>query len=276
MELYSKVSYAISRELTLAYSSSFGTSSLLFPKQMRRHIHAVYGMVRIADEIVDTYKGPDAAELLDAFEHEVYAAIRRGYSVNPIVHAFSKTAKLYDIDKKLIAPFFKSMRIDLRPQTYDVSLYQEYIHGSAEVVGLMCLRVFVQGDSAKYKDLQDGAAALGSAYQKVNFLRDLSADYKELGRVYFPGVRFESFDDKAKQLIVKDIRNDLARSLVALKKLPRSSRQATMTSYVYYSKLLDKIERTPATVIKHQRIRIPGSRKALLFAGIVLREGLKR
>lgn len=276
MELYSRVSYALSRELTLAYSSSFGSSSFLFPKTMRRHIHAIYGMVRIADEIVDTYKGADAGELLDVFENEVYQAITRGYSTNPIVHAFAETAKQYGIDKTLIAPFFKSMRIDLLPRTYDESLYREYIHGSAEVVGLICLRVFIHGDDKKYNELKTGAAALGSAYQKVNFLRDLAADYKELGRVYFPGVTFESFNDDTKQVIVADIRQDLARSFVALKKLPASSRRATMTSYVYYSKLLDKIEQTPAGVIKKQRIRIPGSKKALLFAGVLVRQGWKR
>lgn len=276
MELYDDVAYENSKHLTLRYSTSFGMSSRLFPQTMQKHIYAIYGLVRIADEIVDTYKGPDAATLLDDLEATTYASIQSGYSTNPVVHAFARTAALYNIDKPLIGPFFASMRMDLHPQTYVPENYQKYIHGSAEVVGLMCLKVFLDGDKERYDALRDGAAALGSAYQKVNFLRDMAADYKELGRLYFPGVSYEEFDDTAKQAIVDDIKRDFAKALPALRQLPVTSRRATMMSYVYYAELLKKLENTPADVIKTTRIRLPSRRKLTLMVRTLLREGVKR
>ena len=276
MELYDDVSYENSKHLTLRYSTSFGMSSRLFPKAMQKHIYAIYGLVRIADEIVDTYKGADAAQLLDDLETITYASINSGYSTNPVVHAFARTAAMYGIDKPLIAPFFASMRMDLHPQTYTPSYYQKYIHGSAEVVGLMCLKVFLGGDQERYAMLRDGAAALGSAYQKVNFLRDMAADYKELGRLYFPGVTYDAFDEMAKRAIVDDIKQDFTKALPALRQLPVSSRRATMMSYVYYSELLSKLEATPAEVIKTTRIRLPSRRKLTLMVRTLLREGVKR
>ncbi|USN96238.1 MAG: phytoene/squalene synthase family protein [Candidatus Nomurabacteria bacterium] len=276
MELYDDVAYENSKHLTLRYSTSFGMSSRLFPQAMQKHIYAIYGLVRIADEIVDTYKGADAATLLDDLEATTYASIQSGYSTNPVVHAFARTAALYNIDKSLIGPFFASMRMDLHPQTYVPENYQKYIHGSAEVVGLMCLKVFLDGDKERYDALRDGAAALGSAYQKVNFLRDMAADYKELGRLYFPGVSYEEFDDTAKQAIVDDIKQDFAKALPALQQLPVTSRRATMMSYVYYAELLKKLENTPADVIKTTRIRLPSRRKLTLMVRTLLREGVKR
>lgn len=276
MELYDKVAYENSKHLTLSYSTSFGMSSRLFPKNMQRHIYAIYGLVRIADEIVDTYKGVDAATLLDDLEAMTYATIKSGYSTNPVVHAFARTAALYGIDKTLIAPFFASMRMDLHPQTYTPDNYQKYIHGSAEVVGLMCLKVFLDGDEKRYSELRDGAAALGSAYQKVNFLRDMAADYKELGRLYFPGVDYDDFDEAAKREIIHDIKQDFEKALPALRELPVSSRRATMMSYVYYSELLKKLEETPAATIRTTRIRLPSHRKFVLMIRTILREGVSR
>lgn len=276
MELYSSVAYQNSALLTRAYSTSFSLSSHFFPKGMRAHIYAIYGLVRIADEIVDTYTGKDARELLDTLEQTTYDAIDRGYDPNPIVHAFAQTARRYSIDKILIAPFFHSMRIDIDPQRYTESLYKEYIHGSAEVVGLMCLKVFCEGNDKLYKELKTGAAALGSAYQKVNFLRDMADDYKRLGRVYFPGAKFETFNEKTKEEIIKDIEKDFKEAHIALKSLPKSSRLATMTSYVYYQSLLKKLEATPAKVLKEKRTRISNAYKMLLFLKVVVAEGWKR
>lgn len=273
MDLYAKVSYENSRHLTLRYSTSFGISSRFFSKYLQPHIYAIYGLVRIADEIVDTYKGPDAAKLLDDLEQTTYDSIKSGYSTNPIVHAFALTARAYGINDTLIAPFFYSMRMDLEPQNYSPTNYEKYIHGSAEVVGLMCLRVFCNGNNTKYDQLAPGAAALGSAYQKVNFLRDLAADYKELGRLYFPGLTFDAFDDTAKQQVVDDIKSDFALALPALRRLPASCRKATLISYVYYNELLQKLERTPAATIKTTRIRVPSRRKLGLIIQTLVREG---
>lgn len=273
MDLYADVSYENSRHLTLRYSTSFGISSRFFSKDIQPHIYAIYGLVRIADEIVDTYKGPDSAKLLDDLEQSTYDALKSGFSTNPIVHAFALTSRTYGIDRTLIEPFFYSMRMDLEPQNYSPANYKKYIHGSAEVVGLMCLRVFCNGNNTKYDQLEPGAAALGSAYQKVNFLRDLAADYKELGRLYFPGVTFETFDETAKQHIVSDIKKDFDAALPALRRLPPSCRKATQISYVYYLDLLKKLENTPAATIKTTRIRVPSRRKLELIIRTLVREG---
>lgn len=273
MDLYAKVAYENSRHLTLRYSTSFGISSRFFSKDVQPHIYAIYGLVRIADEIVDTYKGSDAPQLLDDLEQTTYDAIKSGYSTNPIVHAFALTARAYGIDHTLIAPFFYSMRMDLEPQNYSPANYKKYIHGSAEVVGLMCLRVFCNGNNTTYDQLAPGAAALGSAYQKVNFLRDLAADYQELGRLYFPDLTFDTFDDSAKQQIVDDIKSDFTLALPALRRLPSSCRKATLISYVYYNDLLQKLEQTPAATIKTTRIRVPSRRKLGLMIRTLVREG---
>lgn len=276
MELYSKVSYKSSRSLTLAYSTSFGTSSFLFSPSLRRHIYAIYGLVRVADEIVDTYQGDDAGILLDRLELDTYAAIQRGYDTNPLIHAFAETARRYKIDSELIAPFFKSMRIDLAPATYSELLYSEYIYGSAEVVGLMCLRVFCIDNNEQYNQLKTGASALGAAYQKVNFLRDMAYDYEKLGRVYFPNVTFEPFTEEDKQAIISDIKTDFTTAHEALVRLPKSSRIAVMASYLYYATLLKKLETTSVSDIKSRRIRINNLHKLALLFTVILREGFKK
>ncbi len=266
MEQYTTIAYAHARSLTLHYSSSFGLSSRLFAREIQKHIYAIYGLVRIADEIVDTYKSTDATQLLNSLEEETYQSIHRHFSTNPIVHAFALTAREYGINRALIAPFFKSMRMDTETHIFDTKKYNDYIHGSAEVVGLMCLKVFCGGDNKNYKKLESGAEALGSAYQKVNFLRDLAEDYHELGRIYFPGITFEKFNDDSKQAIIHDIEKDFAHALPDIKRLPVSCRGAVETSYIYYSELLQKLKSTPAETIKKTRARIPTARKLQLFS----------
>jgi len=270
MDLYTAMSYELSRKLTLRYSTSFGTSSRLFSKSIQPHIYAIYGLVRIADEIVDTYDGPEKEKLLAALEEDTYTAIKSGYSTNPIIHAFALTAAVYGISKILIKPFFDSMRMDLSPQHYTPALYQKYIYGSAEVIGLMCLRVFVEGDAALYKKLEPGARALGSAYQKVNFLRDIASDYQERGRVYFPNTTFETFDDTAKDEIIENIEAEFHTARLAVSQLPKNSQRAVDLSFRYYRELLKKLKKTPAATIKNTRVRLPNSKKAALLISLPL------
>jgi phytoene synthase len=265
MELYDSTSYELAKTLTQRYSTSFGKSTARLDTQVQPHIYAIYGLVRIADEIVDTYQGNDAGDQLDALEKEVYAAIRSGFSANPIVHAFATTAKKFDIGKSMIAPFFKSMRMDITDRTYTQNLYETYIYGSAEVIGLMCLKVFCGPDTQAYEKLTPGARALGSAYQKVNFLRDIAADHAERGRMYFPGVSFETFNERDKQKIVKDIKKEFHTAKKSIPQLPDAARGAVMLSYLWYEALLQQLERTPAEVLKTTRIRVPAVKKARLF-----------
>ncbi len=265
MDLYTATSYELAERLTKRYSTSFSLSSLLFDKAIRPDIYAIYGLVRIADEIVDAYDGADRSEQLDVLLDETMAAIERGYSVNPIVHAFSVTARTYAIDADLIEPFFESMAMDLHPKTYTNKLYETYIYGSAEVVGLMCLRVFVAGDSAQYERLTASARALGSAYQKVNFLRDMKADFEQLGRVYFPGIDYERFDDAQKAAIIADIEAEYRAALDGMKDLPANSRRAVMASYYYYSALLAQLKVVSADEVKQRRVRVATVHKLYLL-----------
>lgn len=265
MELYNQASYKASKLITNEYSTSFGLSIRLFEASLRPHIYAIYGLVRIADEVVDTYTGKDRLKVLNDLEKQTMAAIITGYSTNPIIHAFALTAQKYDIDGSLIAPFFESMRMDITPQVFDQELYDTYIYGSAEVVGLMCLKVFTD-DIKRYNQLEKGAGKLGAAYQKINFLRDIAADAEGLGRWYFPISSFAAFDDKAKNAIVRDIEKDLAAAKKAIAKLPDSSQKAVSLSYQYYGELLKKIKLTPATQLRQKRIRVNNLQKTVLFA----------
>lgn len=262
---YDSLAFASSRQITNAYSTSFGSATKLFPIAMRPHIYNIYGLVRIADEVVDTYKKPAAEQILEELEQEVYAAIKRQYSTNMVVHAFALTAKQYGISKELIAPFFASMRTDAPGNVYRTADYESYIHGSAEVVGLMCLRVFCEGDSQEYDHLAAGAKALGSAFQKVNFLRDLAEDYKTLGRYYFPVGSFAAFDEDTKRSIISDIEHDFAVALPAIQKLPDGARPAVTLAYRYYKVLLQKLSETPAAEIKQRRIRVNTATKLRLL-----------
>ena len=270
---YSSTAYILSQKLTHEYSTSFGISSRLLKRQMRKHIYAVYGLVRISDEIADcpgiddTYR----LSLLNSLEQEVYSAIERQYSANPLVHSFAMTAKIYGIDRSLIEPFFGSMRMDIQ-HAYTPKYYNEYIHGSAEVIGLMCLKVFCHGEKSLYNSLELGARKLGAAFQKVNFLRDFAADYKVLNRVYFPGVNFIDFTDAQKREIEQDIETDFADSEKYIRKLPRSARIAVRVSNTYYKALFKKIQHASVDVIKLKRIRIGSMRKFLLLCKARLME----
>lgn len=268
MDLYKLVSYKLSKLLTLEYSSSFGMSSKLFDAAIRDDIYAVYGLVRIADEIVDTYMGEGQRELLDDLESETYVAMKRGYSTNPIVHSFALTAAQYGIEQHLVTAYFASMRMDLEPVAYDEAQYKTYIYGSAEVVGLMCLRVFCKNDTAQYDELRASAQALGAAYQKVNFLRDIASDNDERSRMYFPGKTYETFDELAKQAVVADIKNDFANALPGLRALPKSAKAAVMLSTTYYQKVLDKLDAASVNEIKSSRIRVSGAYKLWLLAKV--------
>ncbi len=266
MELYERTSYEIAELLTKRYSTSFSMSSRLFSNEIRRHIYAIYGLVRIADEIVDTYKGDDCSTKLSELEREVGRAMKCGYSAYPVVYAFVSTARRYGITAQLVAPFFASMAMDISKHRYTNKEYETYIYGSAEVVGLMCLKVFVNGDAKAYRQLTKPARALGAAYQKVNFLRDFGTDVRELERVYFPGVEPDVFDEDTKQQIVRDIAADFNAAERGMSHLPRGSRRAVRASIYYYRSLLDKIERTPAEQVMDQRIRINNGKKLVLLA----------
>lgn len=267
MDLYTKTSYELSRSITLRYSTSFSRSTKLFSESIQPYIFAIYGLVRIADETVDTYTGKDRGEQLDLLRLDVYRAMKTGYSTNPIVHAFADTARRFSITKTLIEPFFESMRMDITPKKYTPTLYATYIYGSAEVIGLMCLRVFVDGNDAHYKKREAGARALGAAYQKVNFLRDIASDYRDRQRIYFPDTTFSRLSEADKIAIVQDIRQDFAHAKPAVTKLPKNARKAVTLSFLYYSQLLDKLERTPVDVLKQKRVRLSGAKKLRIAAG---------
>ena len=262
MEQYTAVSYQLSQQLTDAYSTSFGWSIRLIPKASRRDVYALYGLVRVADEIVDSYRGPDAAKQLDDFEQQTYDSIDSGYSANPIIQAFAATARHYAIPKELITAFFHSMRLDLTKTRHTQKSYTDYIYGSAEVVGLMMLRLFVS--DAEYKRLEPAARHLGAAYQKVNFLRDIAADHA-MGRWYFPNGDFTTFDDTQKAAIEADIAADLTAGEKGIRELPESLRGAVSLSAVYYRALLEKIEQQTAVTLKSSRIRIPNTQKLWLL-----------
>ena len=265
MELYNQISQQAARTITKLYSTSFSAAALLFTNDVRRNIYNIYGLVRLADEVVDSYRGDDAASILDDLEAETYRALKSGYSTNLIVQAFTLTARQYDIDKTLVQPFFTSMRADLSPTNLDALAYKDYIYGSAEVVGLMCLKVFCPKPS-QYKKLRPGAQALGAAFQKINFLRDFADDYHRLGRCYFPGISFDSFDESAKAQIIDNINHDLAVAANAIKQLPAPARPAVKLALRYYSILLKKMSKATAEEIKHQRFRVNDGYKLLLFA----------
>lgn len=265
MELYTTTSYELAKQLTQRYSTSFSLSSRLFDRTIRQHIYAIYGLVRIADEIVDTYVGEDRQVQLRDLQHEVARAQEVGYSANPLVHAFAQTARIYGIADDIIAPFFASMNTDVSQKTFTQNEYETYIYGSAEVIGLMCLRVFVAGRDSQYEALKDGARALGAAYQKVNFLRDMNADFETRGRVYFPGIQFETLSEEQKQTIVADIERDFTAAQSSLHRLPVGARRAVRASYYYYSALLRALQRTPAQELCDRRVRIANWRKLLLL-----------
>ncbi len=265
-ELYDKVAIRCSQLTTRTYSTSFSLGILCLNKELRNPIYAIYGFVRLADEIVDTFHEYNKEELLVRFKHDTYAAIDEGISLNPILHSFQATVHKYSIDRSSIDLFLRSMEMDLSLKKYDQEGLKEYILGSAEVVGLMCLRVFVQGDDAQFENLKPMAMSLGSAFQKINFLRDLNADYLHMGRTYFPGLDFEKFDNAKKKEIEESIKVDFDEGLKGIKLLPRSSRFGVYVAYVYYMALFNKIKNTPCERVLESRIRIRNRHKARLLA----------
>jgi phytoene synthase len=271
MQLFHNVSEKCSRVTTEEYSTSFSSAIRLLHHDIRRPIYNIYGFVRFADEIVDTFHDHDKPELLHQFMLETFAAIDRGLSLNPILHSFQLTVRKYEIDLELIKAFFRSMKMDLEKNLYDQNEYSEYIYGSAEVVGLMCLFVFCEGDKKLYAKLKPAAQSLGAAFQKVNFLRDVKADYSDLNRIYFPGVDFGNFTSVMKSEIEAEIALDFKRAYAGIVLLPWKARFGVYVAYKYYLSLFLRIKRIQASKIMRERIRIPNYLKAI----IVVRAGLK-
>lgn len=265
-ELYEKTSEACSKITTNTYSTSFSLGIKMIAKDYRWAIYGIYGFVRLADEIVDTFHREDKAELFYKFKADTYEAIEKGISLNPILQSFQKVARQYNIGKDLIEPFFLSMEADLEQKVYSDDEYDTYIYGSAEVVGLMCLKVFCDGNEAEYQKLKQPARALGAAFQKVNFLRDIKSDVEERGRIYFPNLDLRHFDEDTKQLIIEDVKKDFRNAYSGIQMLPMSCKFGVYTSYIYYLKLLEKIERKHAREILEKRIRVANSEKMALLA----------
>lgn len=267
IELFDQTTLECSRLITQRYSTSFTLGIKTLDKKFHLPVYAVYGFVRYADEIVDTFHDKDKSALLARFKKDTYEAIETGISLNPVLHAFQLIVNKYKISLDLIEAFLKSMEMDLDFKAYTDAHYQEYIYGSAEVVGLMCLKVFCEGDQEMYDKLREPACKLGSAFQKVNFLRDIKSDFEERGRVYFPGVDYTKFDQSAKIQIEADIQKDFADSLIGIEQLPAGAKLGVRIAYIYYKKLFDKIKELPADTITQKRIRIPNSQKLSLLVG---------
>ena len=263
--LYSRSCYECSKLVTNRYSTSFSLGIKLFEKKLRMPIYAVYGFVRFADEIVDTFHGYNKAELLARFKADTYQALEDRISLNPILHTFQQVVHRYGIETELIDAFLESMAMDLDDYTYTTEVYKKYIYGSAEVVGLMCLRVFCDGDDEQYKRLKASAQSLGAAFQKVNFLRDIKSDYEERGRTYFPGIDYHAFSEADKNAIESDIMKDFVDAYQGIKRLPRGARLGVHLAYIYYTKLLKKISRESAAKLSDQRIRVSDGRKVMLL-----------
>jgi phytoene/squalene synthetase len=272
IKLFDETSIAMSRKLALNYSTSFSLGIRLLSKESRWAVFSIYGLVRVADEIVDTFHGYNKEKMLSDFKAQTYLAMEEGISTNPVLHAFQLAANQFGIGKELIEPFFQSMEEDLDTNTHSLASYSEYIYGSAEVVGLMCLKVFCNGNEEQYNHLVPFARSLGAAFQKVNFLRDIRSDVDERGRVYFPGVDFNHFTDADKYDIIQDVKKDFAHAYKGIVQLPVGCRLGVYTAYIYYLKLLEKIERTTAVDILESRVRIPNSQKIALLAQSFVKE----
>lgn len=274
MQLYHQTCMECSQLITNRYSTSFSMGIRAFDKKFRAPIYAIYGFVRFADEIVDTFHNYEKADLLRRFRQDTYRAIRERISLNPVLHAFQQTVHDYNIEMELIDAFLDSMEMDLHYHTYEDRLYQKYIFGSAEVVGLMCLRVFVEGNDILYHRLKEPARSLGAAFQKINFLRDMRSDFDERGRVYFPGVDFTNFTAEDKARIEADIKKDFDDALVGIAQLPKGARFGVYLAYVYYTNLFKKIKSAPPHRVTKERIRVRDSRKVMLIFSSALRNSL--
>jgi phytoene synthase len=259
--IYDNLSHQFAKRTTKRYSTSFSMGIRLLAPELRQPIYDVYGFVRLADEIVDSFHGFDKEKLLNDFREQTWESIESGISLNPILNAFQKTVNDFKIDHDLIATFLKSMEMDLDYSTYSQKEYENYILGSAEVVGLMCLKIFVFGDQQEYLRLKHYAMKLGSAFQKINFLRDLKDDYNTLGRTYFPGIDMSEFNNEIKKQIEEDIEKDFRMGYEGIVQLPKKSRFGVYLAYIYYFKLFNKIKQLPAEVILKERVRISNKRK---------------
>jgi 15-cis-phytoene synthase len=271
VDLFHSVSGDCSRQVTIKYSTSFSSSIKLLHKDLQQPIFNIYGFVRFADEIVDTFHEHDKQSLLSQFKVETFDAIERGISLNPILNSFQRTVNQFNIGHDLIHDFFSSMESDLTQNKYDRQGYEEYIYGSAEVVGLMCLYIFCEGDRNKYEMLKQSARALGAAFQKVNFLRDIKADFIDLSRIYFPGCDFHNFTEIDKQKIQDDIEHDFKDAYQGILKLPFKAKFGVYVAYKYYYSLFKKIKQIEPEYILQQRVRIPNYHKAF----IVIRASVK-
>ncbi|MEW7291299.1 phytoene/squalene synthase family protein [Aquimarina sp. 2304DJ70-9] len=265
--IFDTVSHSCSKVVTNSYSTSFSLASKMLSHSIRQDIYNIYGFVRFADEIVDTFHDYNKEVLFNDFEVEMYKAIKDKISLNPILNSFQETVHQYNIQPDLYEAFMKSMRLDLHKTKYLTDQeYKEYIYGSADVVGLMCLKVFVKGDEEKYNELKQSAMRLGSAFQKVNFLRDLKADYEDLDRTYFPNTDLKQLDEPSKLRIINEIEEDFEKGLQGILKLPVEAKFGVYTAFIYYKKLLKKLKKTPSLEIKNTRIRVPNYQKFGLLA----------
>lgn len=265
-KLFDDISNESATLITKKYSTSFSIAVGLLAPSIRQAIYNIYGFVRVADEIVDSFEGYPQEDILNRFEEEYSYALKLGISTNPIINAFQKTVIEYSIDDSLVRTFLRSMRADLSKQIYaNKEEMEDYIYGSADVVGLMCLKVFVNGDTKEYDRLKDAAMSLGSAFQKVNFLRDLKQDYAHLNRTYFPNIDPENLTTEDKNKIVHDIKEDFNAAYIGIKELPKEARFGVYVAYKYYSQLLKKVDKTPAKVLIDKRIRVSNSLKIYLL-----------
>ena len=273
-QLFDDVSYKCSKITTKTYSTSFSFGILALHKSIRKSIYNIYGFVRFADEIVDSFHDYDKSKLFNKYKADAFLAIDDKISLNPILNSFQETVNAYSIDLSLINNFLDSMEMDLSKKSYNKENYNDYIHGSAEVVGLMCLKVFVNGDDLLYNKLKPSAMSLGSAFQKINFLRDANVDYSLLGRSYFPGVQMNSFSQQDKLKIEKDIEKDFKDALVGIKMLPDSAKGGVYLSYLYYYHLFRKIKFLPSSRLLEERIRIPNLEKLFLMLKAIFKNEL--
>ena len=271
-ELFDSVSSDCSKIVTNSYSTSFSLATRMLSSSIRTHIYNIYGFVRFADEIVDSFHSYNKMQLFNRFEESLYLSIKNKISLNPILNSFQMTVNLYDIDIDYIKSFMTSMRWDLSKKTYKTEKeYKDYIYGSADVVGLMCLKVFVKGDKRLFEKLKKPAMHLGSAFQKVNFLRDLKSDTENLNRLYFPDVNIDSFDEYSKSKIINEIKEDFKQGKTGIFQLPNESKFGVYTAYKYYLRLLKKLKKTPSTEIKSKRIRVANYQKADVLARSFIR-----
>ncbi len=265
-ELFDAVARQSAKLVTRKYSTSFSLAVRLLAPSIRQAIYNIYGFVRVADEIVDSFQGFPQEDLLDRFEEEYECALKFGISTNPIIHAFQQTVRDFDIDEGLVQAFLNSMRADLTKQTYNSQQeMQDYIYGSADVVGLMCLKVFVKGDQEAYERLKQPAMKLGTAFQKVNFIRDLQQDYDELNRSYFPQVDPSNLSQEGKDRIVEEIRADFKEALQGIRQLPKEARFGVYVAYVYYAKVLKKVDRISSSELKNRRVSVSNGYKTVLL-----------